>query len=188
MSACGSDDAPSGAGDAGARTGAAAAETGAAPASPGPATTGTAPGTATAPQGTAAAPAATTGAPAADPATPSATAPAPPATTPAGAAGAPGGDEEGIRIPATFSVAPGRVTPAEVTVAPFLRVELRLSSGDGAAHRFTLRTPSPITVDVPATGLVTRTVDGLKPGSYEIAVDDGAAAGRLTAADDAVGP
>lgn len=137
-------------------------------------------------------PAAAAAAPAAGAAAPAASATTPPATTAAATvttpAAAPGGDEEGIRVPAAFTVAPGRVTPAQITVPPFLRIELQLKSGDGAAHRFTLRTPTPVTVAVPASGVATQTVDGLEAGTYEIVVDDGAAAGRLTAADDAVGP
>lgn len=147
-----------------------------------PVTTTTAPpgGGATTPSATG-----TTSAPPA-PATPTGTttAPADGGASPV-APTVPGGDEEGVRVPAAFTVSAGGVTPTQVTVPPFLRVELTLRSGDGDAHRVTLRTRAPASYDVPAGGTATQLADGLPAGTYAILVDGRESGGSLRVADEA---
>jgi len=129
--------------------------------------------------------------------TPAATAPPPdatqpgtgPATVPSPApAPAPGepdaGDEEPIRVPATFVVRGGRLEPAMVTVPPFLAVEVSLRSDDGRPHRLVVRAPRPATLDVPAGGRAVLRLAGLRPGRYPLALD-GRSAGALVAGGEA---
>jgi hypothetical protein len=98
-----------------------------------------------------------------------------------------GGDEEGTRIPAAFSVATGAADPARVTVSPFLDVELDLHSVDGKPHVFTLVTSRPITVSVPATGTLRKRVGSFRAGTYAIRVDGRDTTAQLVVAD-AEGP
>ena len=97
----------------------------------------------------------------------------------------PGGDERGNRVPAAFTVSAARVSPSSITVPPFLGIELRVTSGDGAAHTITLRTPVPVTIQIPASGTITQTIDGQKIGTYAVQVDGKAGAATLRVADDA---
>ncbi len=112
------------------------------------------------------------------------------ATTPGqeGTGEVPGGDERGNRVPASFTVSAGTVTPSTVSVPAFLGIELRLRSGDGAAHEATLGTPDPVRVRVPASGTVSRRVGGLREGRYDVAVDGASGRATLIVADTAVGP
>jgi hypothetical protein len=141
---------------------------------------------------------------------PSTASAAPPATTPAtvpdggatptvagqdggaaaggsGTSEAPAGDEAGNRVPVSFTVAAGTATPATITVPPFLGILLRGTSRDGATHTITVRAPAPGTLAVPASGTVSRSLDGLPAGSYPVEVD-GKAVATLRVADDAAGP
>jgi hypothetical protein len=125
------------------------------------------------------APAATTSAPA--PTTPSTPAAADPGGASAdGAEAGDAGDEEPIRQPARFTLAGGDVTPASVSVAPFLAVALTVV-GDGSAHTVKL-VGTDVAFAVPASGRVERRLPGLKAGVYTLSVD-----GRRTAASLVVG-
>lgn len=79
------------------------------------------------------------------------------------------GDEEGIRVPATFRLAGARVTPASVAVPSFLRVEVALTATDGAAHR--LRVDGRTLRLAAGARRATLLLDGLKPGRYPVTVD-----------------
>lgn len=134
-------------------------------------------------------------------ASPSTTAATPTKTSPAGGGSTtttpparegtgevPGGDERGNRVPVSFTVTARAVTPATVSVLPFLGIELRVRSGDGAAHVLTLRTPGAVRVRVPASGTVSRRVGGQRDGRYKVDVDGASARATLIVGDTAVGP
>ncbi len=136
-------------------------------------------------------------APIASPAAPAPPAPTAPVPAPAGGGASvapddggaeavtPGGDERGNRVPAAFTVSAARVSPSSITVPPFLGIELRVTSGDGAAHTITLRTPVPVTIQIPASGTITQTIDGQKAGTYAVQVDGKAGTATLRVADEA---
>jgi hypothetical protein len=155
---------------------------------PAPAATPTAPATVpteSAPTGTTTA-APTAGATATTPApTGGAAAPGDDGGAEAAGPSTPGGDEQGNRVPAAFTVSAARTSPPMITVPPFLGIELRVTSGDGAAHLLTLRVSPPVTVAVPASGTATRMASGLPAGTYKVDVDGRAGAATLRVADDA---
>ncbi|MCW2997021.1 MAG: hypothetical protein JWN65_570, partial [Solirubrobacterales bacterium] len=103
----------------------------------------------------------------------------------AGTGSAPGGDEHGNRVPAAFSVSSAGTGPSTITVPPFLGIELRVTSRDGAAHSITLHTTAPVTVAVPASGTASQMVDGLPAGTYAVDVDGQATSATLRVVDDA---
>ncbi len=123
--------------------------------------------------------------PTATDAIPTTTVPAPPRTTPTPAEEQGGGGEEAVRVPATFVVQGGRLTPPTISVPPRLAIELSLRADD-AAHVLVLRTPQPQTLRVEAGGTASLRMPGLRAGSYEITLD-GRAAGELIAGGE-VGP
>lgn len=111
--------------------------------------------------------------------TPGATAPG--ARTPGERApgGATAPDEgEPIRVPARFSARGGALTPPQITVPPFLAVEVSVASGDGRAHTVVVATPRPQRFDVPAGARGAVRLPGLRAGEYAIELD-GRAAGTL---------
>jgi len=148
LSACGGDSAPSG-----------AAET-----SP-TATVLTAPPATTATTAPPTTPTATTGVPPASATTGTDT--VAPEERPGGA-----GDEEPTRIPAQVTIDGATATPATITVAAFLPIELRIVAHDGV-RRATLDAPGGGTIDLTG-GEATRRLDGLKPGRYTLTTDSGA--------------
>ncbi len=94
------------------------------------------------------------------------------------------GDEEPIRQPARFEVGSVSVTPASVTVAPFLAVELEVVNVDEGFHELRL-----IGADVAFTlqGGQTerRRLPGLKAGMYTLSVDGGRDSASLVVGDEA---
>jgi hypothetical protein len=102
------------------------------------------------------------------------------ATTPRGASAAPGGDEEPIRVPATFSLTGGRLDPPVVSVPAFRTVRLSVVGHDEQAHQVTAQTDHGTrTFRVPPGGSGGVTVPGMKRGNYRVTVDGGAATGKL---------
>lgn len=123
--------------------------------------------------------------PTATDANPTSTVPPPPQTTPTPAEEQGGGGEEAVRVPATFVIVDGRLTPPTISVPPRLAIELSLRS-DGAAHVLVLRSPQPQTLRVEAGGQASVRMPGLRAGSYDITLD-GKPAGELIAGGE-VGP
>jgi hypothetical protein len=123
-------------------------------------------------------------------ATPSVTATTP-STTPTATTGEPGGagagDEEPIRTPATFLIGPDGISPATVTVAAFLAIDVTLTSKTGP-HKVTIDAPGGGTVDVAAGGTRHVLLGGLKPGDYPITTDAGARATLHVVSGGAPGP
>jgi len=106
---------------------------------------------------------------------------APPATTttPAPADPAPGGDEQQVRVPASFVVvAPGRLEPPTITVPPFLAIEISVRSDDGRPHRLVLGAAPRTTLDVRAGRRAAVRIRGLRAGQYLVMLD-GRPAGAL---------
>jgi hypothetical protein len=98
------------------------------------------------------------------------------ATTPHGASAAPGGDEEPIRVPATFSLDGGRLAPPVVSVPAFLTVRVSVVGHDERAHRVTAQTDHGArTFEVPPGGSGGVTVPGMKRGTYRVTVDGASA-------------
>lgn len=119
--------------------------------------------------------------------TASAAPPQAPSSAEATGPGRPGaGDEEPIRQPVRFEVGGTDVTPATVSVAPFLAIELALVNvGDVALQVRLIGTDT--TVSLPAGERRTRRLAGLRAGVYTLSVNDGAQVASLIAGDD-VGP
>ncbi|QEC47518.1 hypothetical protein FSW04_07950 [Baekduia soli] len=140
----------------------------------------------------------TTATPTTTPATtPAATTPA--ATTPTATTGVPApgtattttgedqpggaGDEEAIRTPAAFTVGGQGFTPARITVAAFLPVDVALTARAGG-YRVTVDAPGGGTVDV-APGATTHVrLGGLKAGDYAITTTSGRATLHVVAGGD----
>jgi hypothetical protein len=113
----------------------------------------------------------------------------PPAETAPGGAAPPddAGDEQAVRVPASFVVTPGgRLDPPEITVPPFLAVEVSVRADDGRAHRVEIRTPQPQVLDVAAGARAAVRIGGLRAGRYELLLD-GRRAGAIVAGGE-VGP
>ena len=100
----------------------------------------------------------------------------------ADAAGA--GDEEPIRQPARFTIDAATVTPASVTVAPFLTVALEVANVDEAVHRVKLIGTDVAFALQPGQAEI-RMLPGLKAGMYTLSVDGGATAAPLVVGDQA---
>lgn len=84
----------------------------------------------------------------------------------------PADDGEAARVPATFAIDGGGVTPGRVRVPAFLTIAISASSGDGRAHTLRIATPKgPITLQVPPGGSASKDVEGLPDGEYLIAID-----------------
>jgi hypothetical protein len=107
--------------------------------------------------------------PATTPASPTETTPSAPkaATSPEEQEGG-AGDEEAIRVPATFTFTREGVTPSVVAVPAFLTIELGGVSKDGKPH--TLNVEGTV-VEVPAGGRASALIEGRKAGRYPVAVD-----------------
>jgi len=116
---------------------------------------------------------------------PTSTVPPPPATTPTPAEEQGGGGEEAVRVPATYVIRDGRLTPPTISVPPRLAIELTVVS-DGAPHVLVLRTPQARTLRVEAGARASLRMPGLRAGSYALTLD-GKPAGELIAGGE-VGP
>jgi len=86
-----------------------------------------------------------------------------PESTPGGA-----GDEQPIRVPASFTLAGGRFRPPEVSVPPFLAVQITVVSREPRFHRIVLETPHPRGFVVPPGGRVTLRLPGQRAGRYRL--------------------
>jgi hypothetical protein len=79
------------------------------------------------------------------------------------------GDEEAIRVPATFTFTrSGDVRPPVVAVPAFFTIDLRGVSRDGEAHEIVFRGT---TIEVPAGGRAGARLEGLREGRYPVTVD-----------------
>lgn len=115
--------------------------------------------------------------------TPTATTTTPaPATTP-NRESAPGGagDEQGVRVPATFTFRRGRVaSPAQISVPAFLAVELTIVARDGRAHTVTIDAGGRrYSLSAPAGGRAAVRIPGLRGGAYPLLNGAGQVVGTL---------
>lgn len=79
------------------------------------------------------------------------------------------GDEEPIRVPATFTFTrDGAVRPPVVAVPAFFQIALRGVSRDGEPHEIVFQGTR---IAVPAGGRAGARVEGLKEGRYPVAID-----------------
>ena len=83
-----------------------------------------------------------------------------------------GGDEQGIRVPATFVLRHGKLSPKTITVPAFLAVQLTIRT-TGGARTIKLATPTSRRLRVPAHGRVSVRLAGLKPGTYKLSPGGG---------------
>lgn len=145
----------------------------------GPATTNP---TASAPDAKAPPPDATQ--PGTGPVTTRTTAPPPTHTQAPAPSPSPAGGSQAVRVPASFVVvAGGRLTPATITVPPFLALEISLQSADGKPHRLLVQTPAPHALAVAAGGRSAVRIAGLRAGRYAVVLD-GRRAGALVVGGD----
>jgi len=119
--------------------------------------------------------------------TPTTTAPAPTATTPRPSAVPPattprGGPNasEPIRIPATFTLRAGRLTPGTITVPPFLAIAISVRNADSRPHTIVVRAARAYRLLATPGRRAARTLPGQRAGSYPVLVD-GARRGTLVA-------
>jgi len=109
---------------------------------------------------------------------PSATAPpgagAPPAPAPVAPAEPPAaGGSQRVRVPATFTLRGGTLTPREVSIPAFLAVQVSVAAVDGRAHTVTIAADRAYRLVVPAGKRASILLPGQVPGRY--AVRSGAA-------------
>jgi hypothetical protein len=91
----------------------------------------------------------------------------------------PGGSER-VRVPATFTIRPGRVlSPRSVSAPAFLAVDVTIISADGHAHAVVIRAERSYRLKVPQGGSETVRIGGQRAGEYPILVD-GRNAGHLS--------
>lgn len=79
------------------------------------------------------------------------------------------GDEQPIRVPATFLAGRGQLEPRSVSVPAFLAVQVTIVSGDSQPHVYDIETPTAHRLTVPAGGRAGVRIPGLKAGRYRIA-------------------
>jgi hypothetical protein len=91
-----------------------------------------------------------------------------------------GGDEEPIRVPATFTLDAGRLRPATISVPAFLTVRLAVVGHDERSHQVVAQTDhGPRTLRVPPGASGAITIPGMRRGTYGVSVDGGRAVGKL---------
>ena len=90
-----------------------------------------------------------------------------------------GGDEQGTRVPAIFSLKAGKLTPSNVSVPAFLAAEVTVTSTDASPHTVVVKVGKGYTFAVAPRGSGTVKVPGQKGGKFTILVD-GKPAGTLT--------
>ena len=93
-------------------------------------------------------------------------------------AGGSGGGATHARVPATYVIRGGKVSPPAISVPAFLAIQLTAVSADGKGHRVTLQARSGVTLNVPAGGRASQLVPGLPSAQYKLQVD-GVARGTL---------
>jgi hypothetical protein len=114
-------------------------------------------------------------------------------TTPTATTGVPtrteadAGDEEGIRVPAAFTLTDGTFSPGQITVPPQLPIAVTVTAKDGAAHKILFNTKPVVRVDIEAggDGVGTARIPGQRKGTYTASIDGSAPAPALVAVDDA---
>jgi hypothetical protein len=90
------------------------------------------------------------------------------------------GDEQPIRVPATYTFTAGGLTPPVVSVPAFLGIELTLVSADGHAHSATIATDHGTrTLSVAAGARSSLQLTGMKRGTYAVSADGGAETAKL---------
>jgi len=90
-----------------------------------------------------------------------------------------GGDEQGTRVPAIFSLKAGKLTPPNVSVPAFLAAEVTVTSTDSSPHTVVVKVGKGYTFSVAPRGSGTVKVPGQKNGKFQVLVD-GKPAGTLT--------
>src|SRR5205085_8001261 len=102
---------------------------------------------------------------------PTATAPRPPpvptATAPKGGPSA----SEPIRVPATFTLRAGRLTPGTITVPPFLAIAISVRNADSRPHTIVVRAARAYRLLATPGRRAARTLPGQRAGSYPVLVD-----------------
>jgi hypothetical protein len=84
-----------------------------------------------------------------------------------------GGGEEPVRVPATFTLQGGRLSPATVTVPPLLAIAVSVRNLDARARMVTVRGERFYRIAVPPRGRAARTLPGQRAGEYAVVVAGG---------------
>jgi hypothetical protein len=82
-----------------------------------------------------------------------------------------GGDEQGTRVPAIFTLKAGKLTPSTISVPAFLAAEVTVTSTDTGAHTVVVQAGKGYTIPVPPQGSGTTKVPGQKAGKVTVLVD-----------------
>jgi hypothetical protein len=94
---------------------------------------------------------------------------------------APGGagDEQGIRVPAVFTIQSGQLGPPSIAIPAFLRIAFTVRNGDGKAYVVAFRGHR---LHVAPHGRSSVLMNGLRKGRYPVTVDGRAAGAVVTGA------
>ena len=130
--------------------------------------------------GTASSTTTTTTTPATTATAPTATAPRPPPVPTATAPKGGPSTSEPIRVPATFTLRAGRLTPGTITVPPFLAIAISVRNADSRPHAIVVRADRAYSLVAAPGRRAARMLPGQRAGSYPVLVD-GARRGTLTA-------
>ena len=91
------------------------------------------------------------------------------------------GDEEGIRVPAGFTVKGGKLSPPTVAVPAFLRIELTVANQDTGSHTVRFRDK---TLSVPGGDTKSVVIEGgLRKGRFPAELEGGTGAAILSGAE-----
>lgn len=94
------------------------------------------------------------------------TAPGAPAT-PSEDGAAPGGSQR-VRVPATFTLRNGTLTPPTVSIPPFLAIEVSVAAAGQGAETVLIAADRPYRLRVPAGRRASLTLPGQPPGRYTV--------------------
>jgi hypothetical protein len=93
---------------------------------------------------------------------PATSAPVGPTETPAA------GGSQRVRVPATFTLRGGALTPREVSIPAFLAVQVSVAAADGRSHTVTIAAERSYRLVVPAGKRASILLPGQAPGRYAV--------------------
>jgi len=80
----------------------------------------------------------------------------------------PAGGSQRVRVPATFTLRGDSLTPREVSIPPFLAVQVSVAATDGRSHIVTIAADRAYRLVVPAGKRASVLLPGQPPGRYSV--------------------